>query len=122
MLTSSEIQAKINDLTRQKNNYEKIISSYRTSLTHANKLIRNLQDSFNSLNSANDYLKRYFTINGNTMDSGKVEKSKIEISKTIKKVNNTIIPSINDNIRDLTRKINLLMQEINNLKRQINTL
>ena len=119
MATNSEMQSKINELTRKKIGYEKTMSSYKTSLTHANKLITNLQDSLNNLNSSNDYLKRYFTINNKTVDGGKLEKN---ITKIIKQINNTIIPSINGNIRDLTTKINFLTREINNLKRQINTI
>ena len=120
MVTNTEIQSRINELTRQKSSYEKTMSSYKTSLTHANKLITNLEDSLNNLNSSNDYLKRYFTINNKTVDGGKIETNKIKINEILKKLKNTIIPSINNNIRDLTTKINSLTREINNLKRQIN--
>ena len=120
MLTNTEIQSRINELTRQKSSYEKTMSSYKTSLTYANKLITNLEDSLNILNSSNDYLKRYFTINNKTVDGGKIETNKMKINQIIRNIKNIIIPSINSNVRDLTTKINSITREINNLKRQIN--
>ena len=120
-LTRTQIQSKINTLIRQKSNYETQRSNYRTSLTYANKLISNLDSSLNNLNSSNDYLKRFFTINNKTIDGGKIEKAKTEISQIMKKLDNTIIPNINSNISSLTNNINLLSREISTLRRQLET-
>lgn len=117
-LTKAQIQSKINSLTIKKNNCENRRSSYKTSLTYANKLLNNLNSSISQLNSSNDYLKRFFTINNKTADGGKIEKVKSEINQIIKKLNNTIIPDINSNINSLTGDINYCTREINELVRQ----
>ena len=120
-LTKEQIRREINNLTRVKNNYDSEVVKYRNSLSYANKLVKNLTNTINYLNSANDYMKRYFTINKKTADDGEINKNKEQINKIIKKLNSTIIPSINSNINDLNIKITKTNREINILKRQYET-
>ena len=120
-LTRSQIQNKINILTRQKNNYANERNKYKDSLSYANKLVRNLSSSINYLSTSNDYMKSYFTINNKTADGGEINKTKNEINNILKKLNNTIIPSINSNINTLNTRINNIDREIRELKRQLET-
>ena len=120
-LTRSEIQSKINTLTRQKERYASDRNKYKESLSYANKLVRNLSSSNSYLNSSNDYLKRYFTINNKTADNGEINKTKNNINNILKKLNNTIIPSINSNINTLNTRINNIDREIRELRRQLET-
>ena len=120
-LTRSQIQSKINTLTRQKERYASERNKYKNSLTYANKLVRDLSNSNSYLNSSNDYLKRFFTINNKTADNGEINKTKNEINNIVKKLNNTIIPSINSNINTLNTRINNIDREINKLKRELQT-
>ena len=53
----------------------------------------------NNLNSSNDYLKRYFTINNKTTDGGKIETNKIKI------INETIPNFVPMNKNSLTEKL-----------------
>lgn len=120
-LTMIQIQNKINTLTRQKNNYTSEKNKYKESLDYANKLVRCLSNSDIYLNSSNDYLKRYFIINNKTVDNGEINKIKNEISNIQKKINNTIIPSINININTLNTRTSDIEREIAVLKRQLET-
>ena len=120
-LTKSQIRAKINTLTRTKNSYVSERDKYKTSRTYAEKLIRNLNDSNKYLISSDDYMKRYFMINGKTADGGEINKTKDEVNLIIKKINNTILPSINSNINSLNNKITKTEKEINDLRRQYET-
>ena len=120
-LTKSQIKAKINSLTKENNNYMSERTKYKNSLSYANKLISSLKSSNNYLNSSNNNLKKYFMINGKTADDGKIVNIKEDVNKIIKKLNNTIIPNINSNIKNLDNKINSTTKEINVLKRQYET-
>lgn len=120
-LTREQIRREINNLTRYRNNYDNERRKYRDSLNYAQKLVRNLTDSINYLNTSNDYMKRYFTINNKTADSGETSKTKEQINQMVKKLNNTIIPSINSNISNLNTKITKTDREISILRRQYET-
>ena len=119
-LTRSQIRNKIYNLEAQKNNYVKERDKYKTSLTHANKLLRSLSNSNVNLSSSKEYLGKYFNINGKTPDNGKLDASRNELSKMSNKVSGTIIPKINNEISRLDRNINNLQYQINSLWRDYN--
>lgn len=119
-LTRSQIRNKIYNLEAQKNNYVKERDKYKTSLTHANKLLRSLSNSNVNLSSSKEYLGKYFNINGKTPDNGKLDASRNELSKMANKVSGTIIPKINNEISRLDRNINNLQYQINSLWRDYN--
>lgn len=120
-LTRSQIQNKINSLTKEKNSCVSEKDKYKDSLTYANKLVKKLTNSEDYLNSSKDYLKRFFTVNDKTADNGEINKTKSEINNILKKMNNTIIPSINSNIKTLDTRIINIDREITDLKRQLET-
>lgn len=114
-LTRNEIRRKIDNLTWQKNQYIKERDDYKKSLTHAKNLLKNLKDSNIYLESSNDYMKRFFTINRKTADAGKIANVRIQIVKISKQINTIIIPNINTKISDLNTKISTKEREIGNL-------
>lgn len=120
-LTRAQINSKITQLTREKNNCVNERTKYKNSLTYANKLVSSLNSSSTYLVNSNDYMKRFFTINNKTADGGKINSTKENINQIVKKLNNTIIPSINSNINNLTTRINNIDREINKLKRDLQT-
>ncbi len=120
-LTKSQIRSRINSLSREKTGYVGERTRYRTSLDYAEKLIANLNTSTNYLVSSNDYMKRFFTINNKTADNGEIVTTKEQISQMIKKLNITIIPTINRNISDLNTKISRIERQISELRRQLAT-
>lgn len=117
-MTRAEIQRKINELTRRKNNYNAELNEYRNALNYANKLVSSLSNGEQYLNTANDQLKKYFTINGKTGDGGKITNENEKIKTLIKDLNNTIIPNINSNIKNINNNIYDLNRQINILRRQ----
>ena len=82
---------------------------------------KNQYESNKYLISSDDYMKRFFMINGKTADGGEINKTKEEINSIIKKLNNTILPNINSNISSLKGKITNLEREISSLRRQYET-
>lgn len=118
-LTKSQIRSRINSLSREKAGYVGERTKYKTSLDYAERLVRNLDTSSNYLISSNDYMKRFFTINNKTADNGEIVTSKEQIGQMIKKLNNTIIPTINRNISDLNNKISRIEKQISELRRQL---
>ena len=120
-LTRAQINTKINQLTRQKNSYASEKTNYEKSLTYAKKLVQSLNNSVAYLATSNDYMQRFFTINNKTADGGKISKTKEEINQIIKKLNNIIIPNINNNISSLKTKINNADKEIAKLKKELQT-
>lgn len=120
-LTRAQIKSRINSLTKQKSNYISERTKYKKSLSYGNKLLNSLKNSKGYLSSSNDYLRKYFTINGKTADSGKINKTTESLNNIIKNLNNTIIPEINNSINNLNSKINRTDREISNLKRQLDT-
>ena len=118
-MTRKEIQYKINQLTKQLNNYTSEKNSYSNSLGYAKKLVSSLNTSLQYLNTTNDNLKSSFTINGKTADGGKVEETKNEVNAVIREVNNSVIPDINSNIKTLTNKINNINSQLYTLRRQL---
>ena len=60
-LTRSQIQDKINTLTRQKNNYTNERNKYKDSLNYANKLVRNFIPCYKKLDNVAGF---YEMVNG----------------------------------------------------------
>lgn len=120
-LTKSQIRARIQSLTTQKNNNIAERTKYNNSLSYAKQLVKKIESSNSQMTTVNKYMNDYFTINKKTADEGKINQVKEQISSTLKKLNNTIIPSINSNINNLNNNINRLEREINSLRRQYET-
>ena len=114
-LTKSEIKYKIDTLTWEKNNCIGTRDNYKKSLSYANKLVSNLKSGISYLNTTKDHMKKNFTINGKTADGGKIEKTATNVNGIVKKLNNTIIPRINQEINSLNNEINNLTYRINSL-------
>lgn len=119
MATSSDINAKIRQLTSEKNSYETEKSKYKTSLTYAKKLLNSINSSLKYLEQAEDSIKKYFVIGTKTADNGEIKNEKEELNKIVKKLNNMIIPGINDKISSLDSKIKSIEKQITELKRQL---
>ena len=117
-MTRSEISARINALTRDKNNRNSELRSYQSSLNCARNLVSKLNNGLSYLNTAKDNLNRYFTIDGKTADKGDVDSVKNEINNMVKQINTGLIPSINSQISRLQREIDSITREINSLNRQ----
>ncbi len=117
-MTKAQIKNKINTLTREKNSYNTTRNIYKNSLNLAKSLVTNLGSTNSSLMGAYDNMKRYYAINGNGIDNVKITKNKENINQIIKKLNNTVIPSINNYIRDLDYKINSIDRQIQQLNRE----
>lgn len=116
-MTRSEISARINALSREKNNRNSELRSYKSSLNSAKGLVSKLNSGLTYLNNSSDQLSRSFTINGKTADAGNIEQSKTEINNIIKQINTGLIPSINSQISRLEREIRNISNEINSLNR-----
>lgn len=119
-MTKSQIRAKINQLTREKNNKNAVLNQYQNSLNKAKELINKLTETSKYLSNTSTSLKRNFTVNGKSADSGKTESIKNEIDKAIRKLNSEVSPSINSNINSLKSQIKNLDTRIYNLRRQYN--
>ncbi len=117
-MTRSQIKSKINALTREKNSYNATRNSYKNSLNLAKSLVTSLNSTNNSLTGAYDNMRRYYAVNGKTADNGKITKNKDNINQIIKRLNNTVIPSINNCIHDLDYKINSINRQIQQLNRE----
>lgn len=111
--TRIEIQRDINAKKQEIRNCEQERSKYQTALKYANKLVEQLNESYKKLTTANDYMKKYFTINKKIADGGEISKAQERINSQLKKVKQTIIPEINKEIikRDST---------LRNLRTQLN--
>ena len=120
-LSRAEISRRINSLTREKTACQNEREKYKTSLTYATKLVSSLSKSENDLNHSNNYMEKFFTINNRTADNGKIISTRDELNQIIKKLNNTIIPEINNNINMLTREITNIERQISSLRRQYAT-
>ena len=117
--TRQQIQNDINHHQRIINGCKQSKSNYNNSLNYAKKMLSGLNSSFKDLNSANDDLKKSFTIAGKTADAGNIEKLREEVNTVIKDINNRLIPGINTCIKDMNNAINYRNNEINKLKREL---
>ena len=117
--TGREIQNDINYHQRIINGCTQSKNGYNNSLNYAKKMLSGLNSSLQSLNAANDDLKRYFTISGKSADAGNVEKLRDEVNAAIKDINNQLIPAINTCIKDMNNTINYRKNEINKLRREL---
>ena len=118
-LTEAELRYKINSLTYKKNNCISTRDSYNNSLSYAIKLASSLRNSGTYIESAYNNLKQSFSIGNKTIDNGKLTAAKDDVSQIVRKLENTITPSIRTNIADLNTEINNLDWQIKDLERQL---
>ena len=100
-----EIKREINAVKNEIRSLQAERAKYQNSLQYANKLISQLKSSSTSLVSSEDYLKKYFTIDGNTVDGGEILNSKNKVNDMIKSMNQNVIPEIQANIRNIEAKL-----------------
>ena len=119
-LTIHQLTVRLQELNKQKKNCESERTKYKTSLTNANKLVQRLNESVKYLNNTNDYMKKYFTINGKTADGGKINSIKESTNEIIRKIKTRVIPSIDSSISNLNFKINKIDKERQLVLNEIN--
>ncbi len=117
--TRQQIQNEINQHQRYISRCNQSKSNYNNSLNYAKKMLSGLNASLQSLNTANDDLRKYFSIGGRAADAGAVEKLRDEVQAAIKDVNNKLIPELNSGIKALNSAINYRNSEISKLRREL---
>lgn len=117
--TRQQIQAEINKHLKFISQCEKTKTGYNNAINYAKKMLSSLNSSLENLTSANDELKRSFTIDGKTADAGRIDNLRNELHTAIKEVNNTIIPELNACIKEITNTIRYRNNLVNDLRRKL---
>ena len=121
-LTKYQIRNQINSYTRKRNNFSKNLTSYKSCLDCANKLVSHLENSVSRISLTQDHMSRFFTINGKMVADEELSESKEKLNNMKRELNNVIIPSINSWISSLDSNINFLDREIRKLRRQLSSM